>query len=149
MTKRFLSGDALQQTSYNEEDGKVFIGHHTDLAPHMKRVQYLRDVGAQATRKSNPNGWQHKATVPIPVITDWCRRNGYTFDQWARNEGGIRGKTYPHSTNGVKDKFMKYFLSREFSKLHNEHITTKRESSVFTVPQSIARNAMDLTGIGQ
>lgn len=138
MKHQILSADGTSSSiSYSEEDGRGYVGHHIELNPHIKRVQYLRDVFGAATKASNPNGWEHVGRIPIPIVTDWCRSNGYSFDQWARNE------------DGAKDKFMRYFLSRNFSKLHNEHVTTKRESSQIVVPKSIARDALDLTGIGQ
>ena len=137
MKHRILSKGPLETTTYSEQNGKAVIGHHTDLDPHIKRVRYLRDIASYATRESNPNGWRHVGTVPIPIITDWCRANNYTFGQWARNE------------DKSKEKFMKYFLSRDFSKLHNEHSTTKRESSMVSVPKDIESNAWDLTGIGK
>ena len=123
-------------TSYSEEDGRSFVGQHMDLDPHIKRVSMMRDIRDAATKASNPNGWELEARIPIPVVTAWCSRNGYTFDQWARNE------------DRAKDKFLAYFKqSRDFTKLINTNLQNKRKSS--QVPVSLSRNAMDLTGIGQ
>lgn len=124
-------------TTYSEEDGKTFIGHHIELDTHIKRVSQMREIRDMATRASNPNGWELAARVPIPVITNWLAANGFTLPQFARNEGGIRGKAYPESKSGVKDKFMAFFLSsRDFTKLNNEHLTNKRESSQIVLPDN-------------
>lgn len=123
MKHELLSGDGNYATTYSEEDGKKFVGNHHDLNPIIKRVQHIRDMHSQATKQSNPNEWKHVGTVPIVIITDWCRRNGYTFDQWARDD------------DNAKQKFCKYFFSREFSKLHNQHVTTKSESSQILMPE--------------
>lgn len=119
----------------SEEDGKIITGWHQDIGKTIKHVRQIRDMHSQSTKRSNPNEWRHVGSVPIAIIVDWCKRNNYTFSEWARN------------VDKSKDKFMKYFLSRDFSKLHNLHVTTKRESSQFVVPKSIARSAVDLTGI--
>jgi len=138
MKHALLTSDGSStSTTYSEEDGKAYIGRHTNLAPHIKHVKMMRDIRDAATKASNPNGWELEARIPINIVTDWCTRNRYTFDQWARNE------------DRAKDKFLKYFKSREFAKLHLDHVTTKRKMSQVVVPKDISRNAMDLTGIGQ
>lgn len=115
-----VGGDSA--TTYSEEDGKRYIGQHQEIQPTIDHVKHLRDVFATATKASNPNGWKHVGSVPISIIVDWCNRNKYTFDQWARDE------------DNAKKKFMKYFMSREFSKLHNQHVTTKEERSSIWMP---------------
>jgi hypothetical protein len=99
----------------------------------VAHVEYLRHKVNEAPRSGNRGGWQHEGTVPIPVIIDWCQRHGFTFDQWARNDGGQRGVPW-WSGQGVRDQFMRYFKSRDFSKLHNHHVTTKKGSSQIVVP---------------
>ena len=135
MKKRILSGGDGYALTFSEEDGKHYQGTHMDIAPVMDHVKKVRELHSQATKQSNPNEWRHVGTVPIPIITDWCKRNGYTFSQWARNE------------DRAKDKFLSYFMSRDFAKLHNNHVTTRRESSQIVVPKSIAREAVDLSGV--
>jgi hypothetical protein len=134
-----LSTDGTSSAlSYSEEDGKQYVGQHMNLDPHIAAVKARREVNETATKASNPNGWKHEARVPIPVITDWCRKNGYTFDQFARNE------------DKAKDKFMRWFnASREFSKLVNNNTLNKKKSSQVTVPQAFLNSAVDLSGIGQ
>lgn len=137
MKHRPLSVHSDLAVTHSEEDGVAYTGYHQDISASIKHVNKIRDMHSFATKQSNPNEWRHMGTVPIALISDWCARNHYTFSQWARNE------------DRAKDKFLKYYASREFSKLHNMHVTTKRESSQIVVPKSITRDAVDLTGIGQ
>lgn len=125
--------------SFVVEGGEFYRREYQDFDATMERVKLLSD--AQAAGKRTETDRRYVGSVPITLIADWCRKNGYTLDQWARNDGGIPGLMYPESKSGVKDKFMKYFLSREFSKLHTQHVTTKRESSVFVVPERGVGNA--------
>ena len=125
------------QQVFASEDGKHYRGYRQDLDPVIRKVEHLRQKVNEAPRSENPNQWKHVGSIPMTVLVDWLMKNKFTIDQFARNDGGIKGKTYPESTSGVKDKFLKYFLSREFSKLHNSHITTKRESSQFVVPSTL------------
>jgi hypothetical protein len=107
--------------SFASEDGRHYRHFRQDIDPIIERVQHNRDIAKNSTKFSNPNGWQHKGTVPMTVLLDWLQKHGYTFDEFARAD---RNDVY-----GPKHKFLKYFTSRDFSKLHNEHVTTKRESS--------------------
>lgn len=125
MKHRPLSISDGYAVTYATEGDQDYIGTHQDVEPVIKHVKKVRDMHSFATKSSNPNEWRHVGSVPIAIIIDWCRRNGYRFDQWARNE------------DGAKDKFLKYFMSREFSKLHNNHVTTKKESSQIVVPNYI------------
>ena len=106
------------------EDGKHYRGHRQDIQPIMDRVEELRK-GAITSKVRNPNEWRHVGSIPMTVLLDWLAKNRYSYDQWARNDDKAR------------DKFLKYFMSRDFSKLHNNHITTKRESSQIVVPNYI------------
>lgn len=135
------SGDYLR--GFRTEDGEHYRTERQNLAPAMKRVQEIRHLHDQATRSSNPNEWQHVGSIPMTVLIDWLTANRFTMDQWARNDGSVPGKQYPESRSGVKDKFLAYFLSRDFSKLHNRHTTTRRESSQFVVPNYIGSSSRD------
>lgn len=125
--------------TFSSEDGRHYRGHHQELGPAIRRVQHIRHMHEHATRASNPNGWQHIGSIPPAVLVDWLNKHGYKIDEWARNDGGDPYKTDPHSGGGVKDKFLKYYLSRDFAKLHNRHVTTKAESSQIVVPAHIKR----------
>ena len=125
--------------SFVSEDGVHKRRETQDLDHTIRHVRLIRDKHSLATRSSNPNEWRHRGSIPMTVLIDWLGKNNYTIDQWARNDGGIPGRSYPFSKTGVKDKFLAYFLSRDFAKLHNEHVTTKRESSQIVVPSTYRR----------
>ena len=125
MKHRPLSVSPGYAVTFSSESGQDYVGTHQDIEPVIKHVKKIRDMHSFATKQSNPNEWKHVGSVPIAIIVDWCKRNGYNFSQWARNE------------DGAKDKFLKYFMTRDFSKLHNQHTTTKTESSQIVVPNYI------------
>ena len=88
----------------------------------------------------------------MPVLKDWLTRNNYTMNQWATNAGGRKDDgtdDFYRKDKGVKSRFMRYFKGREFSKLHNDHVTTRPGRSHISVPSSLLRSAVDLAGIGQ
>ena len=58
------------------------------------------------------------------VLVDWLKDNHYRADQFARNE------------DRCKEKFMAYYMSRDFAKLHNRHVTTRQESNRIVVPET-------------
>jgi hypothetical protein len=126
MKERTISASNGYAATVTEEDGVVYKGFKQNLQPAMDHVKKVRDMHDYATKASNPSEWKHIGTVPIVLITDWLLHNtpGYRMEHFARN------------VDGCKDRFLKYFMSREFSKLHNEHVTTKRESSQIVVPDN-------------
>lgn len=141
MGKRRLlkaSGDYVR--GFQTEDGVHYRTESQNLDPAIRRVRDIRHMHEGSTRASNPNGWQHVGSVPTTVLIDWLNTHGYTIDQWARNDGGNPYKTDMVNGGGVKDKFLKYFMSRDFCKLHNNHVTTKRESSQIVVPEHVSRS---------
>lgn len=81
------------------------------------------------------------------MLVDWLKKHGYTMHEWATNAGGDP-YNYRVGGPGVKDKFATHFLSRDYSKLHNQHTTTRRESNRVVVPKSIASKAVNLEGLG-
>lgn len=132
-------GDYVRTVSI--EDGNVFRSEHQELGPAMRRAQLLE----QANRAEGGGlmGRRYIGSVPQVVLTDWLKSKGYTFDQWARNEGGSRCPRgmdpVAHATldGGVRSEFLRYFLSRDFSKLHTQHTTTRREMSSIVVPSKL------------
>ena len=125
-----------------------FVSHHDkhyrkevqNVGPAMQRVKEFRELQSYATAASNPNGWGYIGTIPKTILVDWLNSHGYTMDEWARNEGGSRcpagSDPMAHATldGGVRSKFLRYFLSRDFSKLHTQHVTTRQESNRVIVP---------------
>jgi len=112
------------QKRFASEDGKHYRGYRQDLDPVIKRVEEMRQ-GRIDSKIKNPNEWRHIGSIPMTMLVDWLAKNRYTMDQWARNE------------DRAKDKFLRHFMSRDYSKLHNNHITTKKESSQIVVPNFI------------
>ena len=109
------------------EGGNVYRHHHQDMAPVMKRVEQIRELQAHHTKETNPSERTYIGSVPVVLLVDWLNKRGYTREQYARNE------------NGIATAFKKYFLSREYSKLHSQHTTTRRESNRIVVPNYIGR----------
>jgi hypothetical protein len=132
------SGDIA--LTFSSEDGKHYRGTHQNLDGAIQHVQRRREIAGYATRSSNPNEWEHIGSVPMAVLVGWLDANNYKMDEWARNDGGTRcpagSDPVAHATldGGVRSQFLRYFLSRDFSKLHNQHVTTKRERSSIVVP---------------
>ena len=116
------------------EDGKHYRTERQELSHAMKHVQNIRDKHATATRASNPNQWRHIGSIPEVVLDDWLNKHGYTRWHFTTNQGGDPYNKDPYADNGVRSRFLRYFLSRDFSKLHNMHVTTKRESSQILMP---------------
>lgn len=95
------------------QDGNHYRTEHQDLDPAMRRVERIRHAQELVKKENNPMGRQYIGSVPVVLLQDWLTKHGYTLDQFARREGTIR------------QEFMKYFLSRDFSKLHVQHSTTR------------------------
>jgi hypothetical protein len=119
----------------SEEGGKFYRGQHQDMGAIEKHVTKIRHMHEHATKTSNPTGWRHVGSVSPAVLMDWLNKNGFTLQQWAVNAGGDPYNKFKGGP-GIYDKFLTYYLSRDFCKLHNDHVTTKRESSQIVVPTS-------------
>ena len=119
---------------FKPEDGAHYRTEHQDLGPAIRRSQLIRE--AEERNGTGDNDRRYVGSVPMVVVTDWLNKNGYLWEEWARNEGGIPGMMYPESKTGVKNKFMAYFMTREFSKLHTQHTTTRKASSRIIVPNN-------------
>lgn len=142
MTRKFRptkrAGDYLR--TFSTEDGKHFRGEYQDLNPAIRRVELIRE--AQEFKGTGRFDRQFIGSIPETMLIDWITKRGYTIDQWARNEGGTPcppgGDPVQHckTDGGIKSEFLRYFLSRDFSKLHTQHTTTRRESSQIVVPDN-------------
>jgi hypothetical protein len=95
------------------EDGKNYRTEYQDLAPAMRRVVQIRHAQELVKKADNPTGRTYIGSVPATLLMSWLHKNGHTLEQFARKEGTIR------------QDFMKFFLSRDFSKLHVQHSTTR------------------------
>ena len=147
MAKRRPLGQRLDITkTFASEDGVHYRHYSQELDPAIQRVEFLRHKVNEAPRIGNRSGWHHVGSVPMTVLQDWLKRNGYTIDQWARNDGGEpRANVHNYKTdNGVKSQFLRFFLDRDFSRLHNQHVTTKSARPTVEVPAGIRRQAAEV-----
>jgi hypothetical protein len=149
MKHQILDSGRESALTYSEEDGRYIIGHHIDLDRAIKGFSNVREAQKETPKSANPNEWGLQMRIPKPVLIDWLAKNRLSMRQYHINEGGSKGLSYPLSKTGVRDRFLAFFEGREFAKLHNNHVTTRHKSDTITVPKAIARNAIDLTGIGK
>jgi hypothetical protein len=122
-------------------DGKTHVRREfQELGPAMKRTKLIQEAEAASVGK-NPTDRHYIGSIPMVVLTDWLRERNYNMHDWAINAGGtqcpVGADPVAHATldGGVKSEFLRYFLSRDFSKLHTHHVTTKRETRQFVVPE--------------
>ena len=105
-------------TGFKSEDGKHYKTTHADFSGVIKHVENMKELVNESQVARN-KGYQHIGTIPMALLEDWLVKHNYTMHEFAINAGGEKGKTDPYHGSGVKDKFLKYFLSRDFNKLHN------------------------------
>ena len=134
--------------SFSSEDGSHYRGHHQNLTPAMDRVAKIREAQALHTRATNPHGRQYIGSIPAVILTDWLEKNNYKMEEFARNEGGNKNNgndpQFYKTDPGVRSKFLRYFLSRDFSKLHTQHSTSRiGTSNRIVVPGQIGDNDGD------
>ena len=121
------SGDIKK--TFASEDGRHYRGMRQDIDPIVKHVKEQDEWINGASKGTNRNNWRYGGTIPMSILVDWLQKNGYRFDEFTRAR---RDDIY-----GPKYKFLQYFKTREFAKLHTDHVTTKRESSQIVVPNYI------------
>lgn len=122
--KKVISDDGNLKRTFETEDGVNYRRWSQNFDPIIERVERLKAKVNEATRAENRQGYKYLGSVPLTLITDWLSKHGYSWHDFAINAGGEKGKTDPAGP-GVKDKFMKYFMSRDFAKLHTQHVTNK------------------------
>jgi hypothetical protein len=103
-TRPLGGGQGLRQW-FASEDGNHYRGMTQDTDAVIKHVERMDAKVNGAPKAVNPNGWQYAGSVPIAVVVDWCHKHGCTFDQWARDDGGL------------KSKFLAELRSRDYHKL--------------------------------
>jgi len=117
---------------FKSEDGQHYRVERQELSHAMRRTQQIRELQAMHTRATNPYERTYIGSVPAVVLQDWLKANGYRIDEFARNEGGNpnRGNDpqFYKTDPGVRSQFLRFFLSRDFSKLHTQHNTTRVEN---------------------
>lgn len=144
MKGRAIGGAGDYRRSFASQDGANFRVQHQELGPAIRRTELIR--AREAATGPGAGDRRYIGSIPQAVLIKWLEDRGFTYDQWARNEGGAPYDRKPEGT-GVYDQFLKYFLSRDFSKLHTQHTTTRRGASSVVVPASLARQAVDLKGV--
>jgi hypothetical protein len=118
MSEKLIKNYGDTWKGFKTEDGKHYKTTHSDFSniiQHVKNMDEAVNESSAAKRK----GYQHVGTIPMALLEDWLIKHNYTMHDFAINAGGEKCKTNPHGGGGVKDKFLKYFLSRDFAKLHN------------------------------
>lgn len=85
-----------------DSDGKIVhaIGHKQEIGPIMDRVRQISEDSP--FRAAN---FKFVGSIPMTMVLDYCTRNHIDFGTWARNE------------NGHQKKFLKEFLTSEYSQL--------------------------------
>ena len=140
MTKRYVTratGDYAR--GFAVEDGKNIRVEHQELGPAMRRVEAIKE--AQAHKGTGQFDRRYIGSVPMTVLWDWLKERKFSMNDWATNAGGSicppGADPLEHCVhdNGVKSQFLRYFLSRDFAKLHTQHTTT-RDSKIW-VPGSV------------
>jgi hypothetical protein len=117
--ERILKNYGNTVTGFKTEDGKHYRTTHGDYTDVIEHVRHMDQKVNEAPKATNRNGYKHIGTIPVPILEDWLIRHNYSMHEFAINAGGEKGKTNPYGGGGVKDKFLKFFLSKDFSKLHN------------------------------
>ena len=117
MSEKLLKRYENMWTGFKTEDGKHYKTTHADFSGVIEHVKNMDELVNQSSR-AKMKGYQHVGTIPMALLEDWLKKHGHTMHEFAINAGGER-KSNPYGGGGVKDKFLKYFLSRDFNKLHN------------------------------
>ena len=132
-----LSGDYRRE--FLTEGGLHYRKETQNIDPVIQRVKDFSEQMTHANRENNPNGREYLGSIPQTMLIDWLNSRNYTYDQFARNDGGTRcapgedSKAHAMLDGGIRSEFLRYFYSRDHSKLHTQHVTTKKKSSqIFT-----------------
>lgn len=100
------------------EDGKHYRVERQEITPTLDHVKFLSDKVNTAPKSGNKNEWSYIGSVPKLFLTDWLRKNHYTWNQYATNE------------DFVKEKFLKWMRS-EAPKL----LAPKKKASQILMPR--------------
>ena len=82
--------------TFQSEDGKHYRGEHQEMDPVIAHVKYLSEKVNDAPKPGNTNDWHYFGSIPVTILTDWCRMTSIGLDAYARNQFG------------EKKEFMKY-----------------------------------------
>lgn len=139
MKHQALSNHGDYGVTFNVEDGKAFIGYHFDSAgieKHCRQMTHAMQAGGKTP--GGMNG-QYIGSIPPALLATWLRKHGFTMHHFAINAGGERLSRNPDpyaykKDPGVRSQFLRYYLSRDFSKMHTHHVTTRVEHQKIWLP---------------
>lgn len=111
MTTRLVSDDgsiAKHLLTVRDHTGRpTFMRAFTQrIDPVMEHAAQMKELVNEAPKVGNRSNWHYRGSIPMSMLMSWLQANRYTFDQWARND------------DNSKKKFLKWFMQRDFSKLH-------------------------------
>ena len=117
MSKRAVSTygtDTVRYSGSQFEGDKLvnYRGFRQDISPIIDRVSSIAEA-VNSRGAHEKKDWRYVGSIPMSMLVDWCAKNRYSYNDWATNR------------DGAKDKFKKWFLTRNHAKLHTEHVTTK------------------------
>lgn len=118
MSEKLLKNYGDMWRGFKTEDGKHYKTTHADFSNVIRHVEDMNELVNESS-VARRKGYKHVGTIPMALLEDWLIKHNYTMHEFAINAGGEKGKSNPYGGTGVKDKFLKYFLSRDFNKLHN------------------------------
>ncbi len=81
---------------FASEDGNHYRTERQNMKPVLDHVKHLDDKVNSAPKAGNKNEMQYVGSIPLLVLTDWLKDNGYLMEHWARDE------------DRCKQKFMSY-----------------------------------------
>jgi len=81
---------------FASEDGQHYRTERQDMKPVLDHVKFLDEKVNSAPKTGNRNDMRYVGSIPMLVLTDWLKNNGYTMDQWARDEDNCKQKFISH-----------------------------------------------------
>lgn len=115
--KRLTRVSGEYHRTFQSEDGVHYRGEHQEMDPVLKHVKFLSEKVNNAPKAGNRNDWHYAGSIPLTVLTDWCKLVGIGIDAYARNQFG------------EKKQFLNY-LKAEFPVF----LAPKKKPSMIVVP---------------
>ena len=107
---RYINGWGGAYNMLAHEDGKVYRGVRQFIEPVIEHVDRQNELV-----NSSSGGWRYAGSVPMVMIVEWLRNNGYTMEDFGKDEN-------------VKKKFLAYWQGNEFNKFHAKDYVRNRYS---------------------
>jgi hypothetical protein len=74
------------------EDGVNYRHEKQNMTPVLKHVEFLDQKVNSAPKRGNRNNMHYVGSIPMVILTDWCRKEAIPMDQFARNNEGERAR---------------------------------------------------------